>query len=193
MRPNTTYLLLIARHSLAADSIASITSTGLAPALSTSSFTSASSQTYNTVDYQWAYVVTTSGAASGTGTLTVNFSKTLGSGGSTILDLIAIAGDSTSAPIVTANTAAAHGSSASATAKLPSAPGSSDAELVFLSAQQDLGAGATSTPVMATAFYSHQAGGSADALAAVPAQRTETLALGATANWGTLAFEIQHG
>jgi hypothetical protein len=165
----------------------------LTPGLSTSSFTSITSQAYNTIDHQWAYDVTTGAGASGTGTLTVTFSSTSGSTGSTILDLIQLAGNNMAAPIVTTDTATAHGSSTSASAKLPAAPRASDAEVVFLSAQQDLGTAPTSAPTMASAFYTHQVAGSADAFVAVPAQRSETMALSASANWGTLAFEIQHG
>ena len=134
VEPNTTYVLLVSRHSQASDSITSITSTGLTPALSTASFASIASQTFNSVDYQWAYDITTPATASGTGTLTVSFSKTLGAGGSTIVDLVQLAGNNTTTPIVTANKVTNHGSSTSATANLPSAPSALDAEIVFLSA-----------------------------------------------------------
>lgn len=193
VQPNTTYVLLVARHSRSADSITSIASTGLTPALSASSFTLVGSQNYNTADYEWVYDLTTGPGASGTGTVTVTFSKTLPAGGSTILDLVALAGNNLAAPIVTTNKVATHGSSASATTKLPSAPGSLDAEMVFLAAQQDLGAAPTSASAITSAFYSHQATGSADVLFAVPAQRNETLSLSTSVNWGTFGFEIQHG
>jgi hypothetical protein len=46
---------------------------------------------------------------------------------------------------------------------------------------------------MTSAFYSHQAAGSADAFVAVPGAKTHSLALSASVNWGSMAFEIQHG
>ena len=193
IQPNTTYVLLVSRHSQAGDSISSISSTGLTPALSTASFALIGSQTYNSVDYQWAYDVTTSGTNNGNGTLTVGFAKTLAAGGSTILELLQLGGNNTTNPVVTTNKVTSHGSGTSATANLPSAPNSLDAEVVFLSAQQDLGTAPTASAPMTSAFYSHQAAGSADAFVAVPGAKTHSLALSASVNWGSMAFEIQHG
>ena len=98
VQPSTTYLLFVFRHSSAGDGISSISTTGLSPALTLGSFTSITSQNYNSTDYQWAYWVSTSSSASGTGTLTVNFNNTLASGQVTIVDLIALGSNSTEQP-----------------------------------------------------------------------------------------------
>ncbi|HEX6507700.1 MAG TPA: hypothetical protein VF221_08730, partial [Chloroflexota bacterium] len=139
--------------------------------------------------------VTTPNAASGSGTMTVTFKKSLSSGQVTILDLVALGGNNTTAPIVTANLGAASGSSSTATANLPSAPSSLNAEIAFLSAPRDLGTTApTATPAMTSVFYSHQSPGSAAVYSTVPAHQTESVNVGSgTKNWGTLAFEIKNG
>jgi hypothetical protein len=72
-------------------------------------------------------------------------------------------------------------------------PGPLNAELLFVGAQQNLGASPTVTPAMSTLFYSDQAAGSAGVYATAPSQRTESLAATTSVNWGTLAFEISPG
>ena len=191
--PNTTYLLLVGRHSQAADSIASVSSPGLTPSWSLSSLKSIRSQTYNTINHQWSFYLTTPAGAGGTGAVTVSFGKSAGAGGSTIIDVIALAGNNTSSPVVTANTNTSSGTGTAPGAKLPNAPGPLNAEFLFVGAQQDMGANAAATPAMASPFYSDQAVGSAAVFNTAPSQRTEALGLGASVSWGTLAFEIQPG
>jgi hypothetical protein len=191
VQPNTTYLLLVFRHSSASDSISSISSSGLSPALTQASFTSVASQTFNALDYQWAYYVTTSSSANGTGTLTVNFANTLGSGQVTVLDLIALGGNNTSNPIVVGNIGLANASSTSATANLPSAPGAVDSGLVFLSSNKGLGASApAASPSMTNAFYSQQGAGSMGIYTATPGSQNESFTV-TSAPWGTIALEIR--
>jgi hypothetical protein len=188
--PSTTYLLFVFRSSLINDNITSISSTGLTPALSTSSFTSITSQTYNTLDYQWAYWVTTSSSASGTGTLNVSFANanTL-----TIIDLVKLGGNSTSAPVVTTNVGKATGLSTTVTANLPGAPASSDAGLVFLTANANLGTSPpAASPAMTNVFYSNQLTGSSAVYAGIPAAQNESFSI-TTPPWGTIALEIAHG
>jgi hypothetical protein len=193
VQPSTTYLLLVFRHSAGGDGISSLASSGLTPSLTTLSFTSITSQTYNGSDYQWAYYVTTAGTASGTGTLTVTFKKNLGSGDVTILDLVQLGGNNTTTPIVTTNVGKASGTASTATANLPNAPAASNAEIAFLSAQQDLGASPpAATPALGNAFYSHQGAGSAGIYPAVPARQAESFSVGTSKNWGTVALEINH-
>jgi hypothetical protein len=192
--PNTTYVLLVSRHSTGSDAITSISSSGLSPALSTSSFTSISSQSYNTSDYQWAYYMTT-GSASGTGSLTVNFAQRLFIGNQvTIINLIRLQGNSTTTPILTANVGKATGTATSATANLPNAPSGADAGLVFLSAQQGLGLPApTASPAMSNVFYSQQTAGTMGIYSKVPASQSESFGVGSNRIWGTIALEINHG
>jgi hypothetical protein len=189
---STTYLLLVSRNSASGDGITSITSSGLSPALSLSSFTSITSQNFNTADYQWAYWITTSSSASGTGTLTINFTNSLGSSQMTLVDLVKLGGNSTTTPVVTANVGKASGSSTAATANLPSAPSSSDAGFVFLGGNKLGSSTPTASPAMTNLFYSGNTTGSLGTFWAVPASQTETFSNGNTA-WGTIALEINHG
>ncbi len=194
VQPNTTYLLVAFRNSQNGDGLSSITSSGLNPALSTASFTSVAQQNFHNLDYQSVYYVTTGSGASGTGTLTVTFKKALGAGQVTILDLIAVGGNNTASPIVTTNERLTFGNVTTATAGMPSVPASNDASLVFLVADQDLGASApAASPAMTNPFYSDQASGSAGVYAAAPAQQSEGFPVGSGRNWGTIALEISHG
>jgi Bacterial Ig-like domain (group 3)/Fibronectin type III domain len=194
VQPNTTYLLFVFRHSATGDGITGISSSGMTPALTTSSFTSIASQTYNTSNYQWAYYVTTGGSATGANSaLTVTFTRALGAGQVTILDLVRLGANNTGAPVVTSNEGKASGNSATASAGLPAVPAAADAEVVFLSAAGNLGTTApAATPAMTNAFYSHQAAGSASVYTQAPAQQNESLAI-ASQSWGTIALEIAHG
>jgi hypothetical protein len=194
VQPSTTYLLLIDRHSSAGDGISSISSSGLTPALSTPSFTSIAAQSYNSsADYDWAYWITTSSSASGTGTITVNFTNTLASGQVTIVDLIALGGNNTAAPIVTGNNGTTTGTGTALTANLPSAPSSSDAGVVFLSGQKTLGTTApTLSPSMTNLFYAQQGAGSAGVYFAAPGSQNESVTVGTSQpGWGTFALEIR--
>ncbi len=194
VQPSTTYLLLVFRHSAAGDGVTSIASTGLAPALSTASFTSVVSQPFNSSDYQWAYYVTTTAGASGTGTLKVSFTKKLAAGQITILDLVQVQGNSLTTPVLTGNEGHTTGSSSTASANLPSAPASGDAALVFLGTSAGAGTSAPAgTPAMTSLFYSQQSAGSAGFYGAVPAVQSESLALGSSQNWGTISLELNHG
>jgi hypothetical protein len=193
VQPSTTYLLFVARGSSSGDSITSISSSGLAPSLTTASFTAITSQTFNTSDYQWAYYITTGSTASGTGTLTVNFGRSLPLGGETIVDLVQVRGNNTTTPIVTSNEKATSGNGTTPTANLPSAPASQDATMVFLAGTADLGASAPlGTPAMANVFYSHQTAGSAGVNAAIPGTQNESFTISSQA-WGTIAIELAHG
>ena len=191
VQPSTTYLLLVFRHSTAGDGISSISSTSLSPSLSTASFTSISSQTYNSVEYQWAYWITTASNASGTGSLTVNFTNTLGSGQVTVIDLIALGGNDTSNPIVVGNVATTNGNSGSVTANLPYAPSSVDSGLVFLSDSKGLGSSTpAASPAMTNLFYSQQGPGSVGVYNATPGSQNESYTV-TSAAWGTIAMEIR--
>jgi hypothetical protein len=191
VQPSTTYLLLVFRHSSASDSVSSLSSSGLSPSLTLSSFTSVSSQTYNSIDYQWAYWITTASNASGTGTLTVNFANTLAGGQISIVDLIALGGNSTTNPIVIGNTTATSGSGTSATANLTYAPGSVDSSLVFLSSNKGLGASApAASPAMTNAFYSQQGPGSIGTYTVTPGSQNESFTI-TSSPWGAIVVELR--
>jgi len=189
IKPSTTYLLLISRTSGTGDSVSSISSSGFSPAVS--AFTKVGEVNYNKNNWQWAYYVTTPSTESGNGTFTISFGV---KGPLSIVDLVQLGGNSTSAPIVTGNVGTAFGNNNLATANLPNPPASTDAGLVFLSSQQDLGGTApAATPAMSNIFYSHQAPGTAGVYKAGQAQQQESLGLGANHNWGTIALEIKRG
>ncbi len=194
VKPSSVYLLLVFRHSSSGDGITSISSTGLSPSLSTSSFTSLNSHSFNTSDYQWAYVLTTGSSASGTGTLTVSFTKALAAGQAAVIDLVQVQGGSLTTPVVTANEGAATGTSTAPTANLPSAPTAGDSEIVFLGTSGNAGTTApTASPAMTSLFYSHQTAGSGGFYSAITAQQSESLTLRTSQSWGTLSFELAHG
>jgi hypothetical protein len=191
VKPSTTYLLLLFRHSSSGDSVSSISSSGLSPSLTTSSFSAITSQNFNTSDYQWAYYITTASNASGTGTLTINFTQVLASG-ITLADLVQLGGNNTTTPIVTTNEGKASGSGTTATANLPSAPGAQDAEVVFLTGNGNLGGSAPVATGLSNLFYSHQSTGSAGTYSAIPAQQNSSFTI-SSQPWGTIALEINHG
>jgi hypothetical protein len=193
IQPNASYLLLVIRHSQAGDAVSSIASSGLSPALGTASFTSIATQSYASSGYQWAYELTTGSGASGTGRLTITFAKTLGSNQITIVDLVMLAGDNVSAPVVTSTVGKASGTAATATASLTSPPGAPDAGVVVLSSLQALGSTLpAASPPMASVFYSYQTHGSLAVYAAAPAAQSVSFAVGSGKNWGTLALEVSH-
>jgi hypothetical protein len=160
--------------------------------LTTASFSLITSQTFNTTDYQWAYYVTTASNASGTGTLTINFTKALGSGQVTAANVVQLGGNNTTSPIVTASVGKASGSGTTATANLASAPGAQDAEAVLLTGNGNLGGSAPTATGLANVFYSHQSAGSVGTYSAVPAQQSSSFTI-ANQAWGTLALELAHG
>ena len=191
VKKSTTYVLLVSRGSGSGDAIAGISATNL----SSPSFTSIGSQNFTsggTTYYQWAYWVTTASNATGKGTLTVTFHNATGSGQQTTVSLIQLAGNDTTNPIVNANVAAATGSGTAATAALPNAPDSSDAELVLLTGADALGGNAPSATGLTNLFYANNSAASAGAWGAIPAQESSSFTIPSQA-WGTIAFELNHG
>ena len=187
VQASTPYVLLITRGSASGDSVSSFSSSGLSPSLSTSSFTQAASQNWNTSDWQWAYYFVSSGGASGTGTITVSFAKT----GTTYLNLVKLGGASTSAPVVTGNVGTANGTGTSYAANLPSAPAATDAEIAMVGAPGDLTpSGPSASPTMSSLGYQHSPSLSQAAFGAAPANQNETLSSSNNATWGTMALEI---
>jgi hypothetical protein len=188
---NTTYLMLVFRHSSASDSITSIASTGLTPALSTSSFSLITSQNFGSSYYQWAYYVTSGASASGTGTLTVNFKNAL-LGGITLVDLVRLAGNSLTTPVVTASVGKTSGTGTTATANLGAAPAAQDAELAFLGGSANLGLTAPAATGLTNLFYSHASTGSAATYSGIPAVQNSSFTI-STSTWGTITLELAHG
>jgi hypothetical protein len=163
----------------------------LTPVLSTSSFSLITSQNFGGTYYQWAYYVTSGASASGTGTVTVNFKNALFSG-ITLIDLVRIAGNNLTTPVVTASVGAASGTGTTATANLSAAPASQNAELVFLTGGATLGVTAPVATGLTNLFYSHNSTGSAGTYSGIPAMQNSSFTL-STSTWGTLTLELTHG
>ncbi len=192
LQPSTTYLLLVYTVTKNGDTISSIGSSGLTPSLTTGSFTAISSQAYSTgTNNQWAYWITTSSGASGSGTITVNLGVKIDT--EAVVDVIQLGGTSSTAPIVTSNEAAANGSSTSATSALPNTPGTSDAGLVFLTSPNHLGPSApTASPAMTNVFF---ASGYAGVYLVAPATSSSyafPISGPGGGAWGTIGLDLTH-
>jgi hypothetical protein len=191
LAPSTTYVLFATRHSASGDSVSSVSSSGVTSSLS---LTQVASQNYNTTGYQWAYWFTSPSSASGSESITLHFAKTQTTSEITILDLVQLGGVSTSSPIVTTNKATTSGSSTTATANLPSAPASGDAQLVFVDGQDSFGSTPSASPTMTNFFSTEQTAGSGAAYINAPASQDESFSLGSSSHhWGTIALELNNG
>ena len=138
-----------------------------------------------------AYWITTASNASGTGTIKITFTNTLGAGSGTIIDVVQLGGVSGTAPIVTGKEVTSNANSATATANLPSAPSSGDLGFVFLSSDAGLGATApTASPAMTNVFY-QQSGSGTLAPYVAAASQNESFTFGAHW-WGTIGLELTH-
>jgi hypothetical protein len=185
-------MLVYRSKSGASDGLTSLSSTTLSPALTLSSFTSITSQSFNAKDYEWAYWITTASNASGTGTLTLNFTNALPSGAATMVDLIQLGGVSTTAPVVTSNEITSTANSTAATANLPSAPAAGDLGLVLLGSEKGLGATVpVPSPAMTNLFYSQQGAGTIAPYIAAPGVQNESITV-TGGFWGTIGLELTH-
>ena len=143
-------------------------------------------QSFSSTNWEWAYYFVSSSSASGSGTITVNFGKS----GNTIVDLVALSGASTGAPVVTGNVGTASGSGTSATANLPSARASTDAGVVMVGGPADFGPSTPSaSPSMTNLLYSHSPSGALATFDVVPGSQNETVTI-SSATWGAIALEI---
>jgi hypothetical protein len=191
MAPSTSYVVFVVRHSSSSDSLSSITSSGVSSTLTT---TRVASLSYNTTGYEWAYSFTSPSSGSGTETLTLHFTKSLASGQITIADVVQLGGVSTSAPVLTTNEKTTSGSSTTATANLPSAPTSGDAELVFVDSQGAMSTTPSATPSMSNFFSTQQTAASAATYVNAPPSQNESFGLGTSSqHWGTIALELNNG
>ncbi len=194
LQPNAVYVVHVFRHSSAGDSVTGISTSGFvgASALTAVAPTGAvptTGQNWNSSDYQWAWYLTTGASPSGTGTVTVNFTKGLGAGQVTVIDVTQILGANTSSPLAQASNAAT-ANSTTATGNLGSAVVSTfDTKLVLFGQQ------ANTTPSslnLANLFVSKQnAGTGATLWDTNPLIQNDNITV-TNGQWATLTLEIAH-
>jgi hypothetical protein len=148
--------------------------------------------------YEWAWwfnAATTNGSA----TVTLAFGNTPQA---SVVDVIALSGNSTTTPIVTASTSTASSTSSTAiTANTAQAPVTGDITLQLLASDNEIGTSAVTWSPTSTNLYFHNAatntgGASLQVnLAANPGQQNESASasgFGGSQDWGTIALEIGH-
>ena len=147
--------------------------------------------------YEWAWWYNAR-STSGSATVTMNFNKTpLAS----VVDVVALGGNSTTTPIVTANTTTASSPTSTAiTANTANGPATGDITLQILASDDQIGAsGVTWSPSSSNLFVHNAAangtGASLQVNSASPGQQNESASasgFGGSQDWGTIALEIGH-
>ena len=148
---------------------------------------------------QWAWWFTANTNATGT-TISLQFSRNTNG---EIADVIALSGNSTSAPIVQSNTASAcnggcTNNTTTVTANLTSAPAAGDITLQILGSDDSIGGGANAWSPATTNLYFNGAANNSAALqvdVASPGTQNESTSangFGGSQDWGTIAVEIGH-
>jgi redox-regulated HSP33 family molecular chaperone len=195
LQPNAVYVVHVFRHSASGDSVTGISTSGFAgasalTAIAPTAATPTTGQNWNTsVDYQYAWYFTTGASPSGTGTVTATFTKGLGAGQVTVIDVTQILGANTSSPLAQASSAAT-GNSTTATGNLGSAPVSTfDTKLVLLGEQANT---TPSSANLANLFVSNQPPGTGATLWTTnPFVQNDNITV-TNGQWGTLTLEIAH-
>jgi hypothetical protein len=187
---NTTYLLLASNNSGATGDSAAATSSGFTTSPTATVIGTAS---YDSAAFEWAGYVT---GGSGTGTFTVTFGKTIKQA---YFELIAVTGASTSSPVAQSAFATMTGTTASnpATANLSSTPNAANGELILWNSTGNLAAASSwsssSSVTLVSGSNSKAASGSVGVFGGAPPQQTESLSMGASKTWATIAVELNHG
>ena len=132
------------------------------------------------------------GGSNATGTITVTFVQTMHQA---YLQVVELCGNDTSAPIAQQAYAAGNGTTPY-TANLPLAPlASTNFDVYFLNAKEDLGGSApVGTPVATSLLYLHSGNGTAGTyFRDTPPSQTESFNTSPASNkhWGTIAVEIK--
>jgi hypothetical protein len=187
---NTTYLVLASSNSGVTGDSASVTASGFTAA---PTVTSIGNATYDNAALEWGGYLT---GGSGTGTLTVTFAKTIKTA---YLEVIAVTGADTSSPVTQSAFGKMTGTtpSTAASANLSSAPDPSDGEVVFWNSTQSVTAASSwsSSSALTVLASTNVAGasGSVGTFGGAPAQQTESLNMGASHTWATIAVELNQG
>jgi len=190
LSPNTTYLLFASNTSNTTGDSAAISSSGFTSAPTVTAIGTAS---YDSAALEYAGRLV---GGSGTGTLTVTFGKTIKQG---YFEVVAVTGVSTSSPVAQSAFATMTGTTASnpATANLSSAPSASNGELIFWNSTQKLTAASSWSSSSSITLVSSSGNaanqGSVGTFAGAPPQQTESLNMGSSKTWATVAVELNHG
>jgi hypothetical protein len=149
------------------------------------------SASYDSKDIEWAGYLS---GGSGTGSLTARFAKTTTRA---YIQVIAVKGATTGNPIAQNAFASMTGTTASnpATANLSSAPDASNGELIYWTSDQNVATptSSSSSITFLTGTSTAATSGSQSVFGGAPPQQTESLSMGASRTWGTIALEINHG
>jgi hypothetical protein len=127
----------------------------------------------------WAYWVTANGNGA---SVSVSLSHT----NSTELDVLVLAGNNTASPVAQSHTTA--GTSTTATASLPSAPASGDAEIAWLGTQGNNGG--ITTPSGWQEVDESNSQGFGSYFTATNASQSQSFSLGSFASWVTITLDI---
>ena len=190
LNANTTYAVFAYAKSGAVSAAISSTFSG-SPAITQLG----TQQDYNSnAEHAWTWYLT-GGASNTTGTITVSFGAV--STTQTYIDVVALAGNSRSTPLVTSNegfhTITGTTKTSTAVCDLPSAPTTGNFELAWFSSGENVSTPASSNAAIAPVTSSHQAGGGGTIdVYSGAAQQTESLNIGAKHTWGTISLEINH-
>ena len=174
-----------------------VTGGGTPTAIVTNNFGGTSSPNCAANDcYEWSWWY--NARSSGTATVSLNFTNTPQA---SVVDVVALTGNSTTTPIVTANTTTASSTSLTAiSANTANAPATGDITLQILASDDEIGTSAVTWSPTSTNLYFHNAttntgGASLQVNSASPGQQNESasaLGFGGTQDWGTIALEIGH-
>jgi hypothetical protein len=146
--------------------------------------------------YEWSWWY--NARSSGTATVSLTFNNTPQA---SVVDVVALAGNSTTTPIVAANTTTASSTSTTAiTANTANAPTTGDITLQILASDDEIGTSAVTWSPASTNLYFRNAttntgGASLQVNSASPGQQNESasaLGFGGSQDWGTIALEIGH-
>ena len=147
--------------------------------------------------YEWVWWFN---ATSSSATATVGVSLS-GTPTADTADVIALSGNSTTTPIVTASTITSSSSTtATITANTANAPATGDITLQILGSDDEIGTSAVAWSPVSNNLYYHNAttnggGASLQVNAAIPGQQNESASasgFGGSQDWGTIALEIGH-
>jgi hypothetical protein len=185
---NSTILILVARDGTqSSDAISSLTGTAISGATSVNSVGTMSSHP-NSFSRAWVYRATGTGTASGKVTVTFNNADNIG----TLVEVLVLSGNRTSSPIAQSLTNTASSNSATA---LLTTPSSSNAEVVLV-AQGDTGTTMGTPSGWTRNFWNTvtgPTGANFGAFYGPSASASQSISLGANAQWGAIALEITRG
>ncbi len=149
--------------------------------------------------YQWAWSFN---ATSSSGTATVGLTYVNGTPAGSVVDVVALGGNSTSTPIVSGSTTTASGCSKggcnlktdTVTANTANAPAANNITLQILASDETMGTAPTWSPATTNLFFRSAASSSLDVNVAIPGVQNESTnasPFSGNDDWGTIALEVE--